>query len=915
MESFANIAASLRSALTEEQQALLTSTPHNAVLSNGLRTVVKPQRAIYRFEIPDNFYFAPGMSIECTIGTLLQYSFPAVVADIHSQFLYLTFPCDMGEIIPELHCTWNPSEINDILNTRWSSVSSNPIPHNLFNRTFPDNVLPVSRKAIFPSSLTESQRNAVVQSLKRKISIVIGERKRGKTGVAASLLFNALRDGKKILYLASTSESLYHCMNEVISLNPFVIEESIALVDLGLDLQPSLDTQHTTSYGVVDNADKEGLQKLFTVIIAEHEYDRVQQLQQRIVEKRNQIDEATRELEQRKQELSGLLNASMIEKMKKRINKTTIDEAESAVQNSHDRLDRLNRHIVTLTKEEHRIESLLPVPLKEKQQIESFLSKKISFTGGEMVVSAIKDKRCIATTLSQALLLDASILSGFDIVCIDDAHVLNLAEFFYCASLAGEQCYILADVTEQPPQSESQMQLARQWLQKNYFTYFQQADSDDHRFTSEVLPPDVVSQLVLPDETPTIFDACLTAALDGTVPAKGLKGKVYCIDTSDAHATSEQYVGKRKILPFNEGHAQNVIKCIKHALMNGSTTQADIIIVTPPSGQSLAVREHLTAHRCNQVEVATFGSIRMTTKRAMIFDLTVAGIDFTLRMLDDKKFGKVELADALNTMLSTVSEELYVIADLSHFRSRYKGRLLTAVLELFKSVSENTVAISNTARRFDDCDLALQTMILSSSKEEKSNGDYIKKIQQSKPSALNASQSASQQTVAAAEKKHSAEIRSAVLRVLAKRETINLISQFLESYPLYRSTKETYDCYRSLFSITCENENDFKEAMEMWNLLIYETSDAHTSKHPLAEKAKVDAKISKDLKQIHSYYHSELEMVVEEGKHKLAQSIQNIFNDCIGKKPVTPVDWKNAYLVFLTRMEKYLTTIIQQIRL
>ena len=118
-----------------------------------------------------------------------------------------------------------------------------------------------------------------------------------------------------------------------------------------------------------------------------------------------------------------------------------------------------------------------------------------------------------------------------------------------------------------------------------------------------------------------------------------------------------------------------------------------------------------------------------------------------------------------------------------------------------------------------------------------------------------------------------------------------------------------------LAAMDCENENDFKNIMDMWNLLIYETSNAQKTNHPLAAKAKVDSKISSDIQQIYVYYHSDLEMVVEEGKHKLAQSIQKIFNDCIGKKPVTPSDWMNAYLVFLGRMEKYLDTVINQIRM
>jgi ketosteroid isomerase-like protein len=102
--------------------------------------------------------------------------------------------------------------------------------------------------------------------------------------------------------------------------------------------------------------------------------------------------------------------------------------------------------------------------------------------------------------------------------------------------------------------------------------------------------------------------------------------------------------------------------------------------------------------------------------------------------------------------------------------------------------------------------------------------------------------------------------------------------------------------------------------MNMWNLLIYEASDAQKADHPLATKARVDATIASDVQQIYAYYHSDLEFVVEVGKQKLAQSVQQIFNNCIGKKPVTPTDWMKAYLVFLERMEKYLDTVINNIR-
>lgn len=913
MQSIGDYITDIRTALKEEQNAL-SLLPRTALLTNGIRTAQREQRSYYRFEIPDNFYLTPGMSVQCSIGSKLRFEFPSLVADVHGQFVFLLFPCDMGESVPELQCAWNPSEIATRLSERWSSLSNTPIIEQLLNRSFPNNTIPTTKEPLFPSSFSESQKKALKQSAGRKISFIIGERARGKTGVAAALLFNAIREKKRILYLASTSNSLYDCMNEVAMLNSEVAEESVAIIDAGLDLQPEISIPRVSMEGSVDGSARDGLKKLFSIIFAEHEYIRVFELQTKIREKQKQIEEATAELNSAKEELNRLQNSSMIERMKQRINKTMIDEMQATVQHKTSLVERLKQQISGLTKEEFKKESSLPVLLKEKQEIERHAAQQVSFVSTQALAARVSSKLCLATTLHQALLFDASLLSGFDVVCIDDAHALSLPVFFYCAALAKERCYILADITEQPPQSVSQIEISRRWLQKNYFTFFQQ-ESDNQRFTVGMFPDDIVSELVQQEASPTIFESLLFNILNQQPIHPSARGKIFFINTEEQRTTSTQFIGKKKILPYNDVNAKRVIECVKHALMNGATTQKDILVVTPPSGQSLYLREQLQSHQCSNVEIATLGALRLCSKRAIILDLTVAGIDFTLRILDDKKSGLVKVADTFNTLLSTVLDDLYVIVDLAHFRTRYKGRFITQLLEATAARTENISSVINAARRFDDLAADIRTKVLFAKKEDKLTNEYKSKLEQTKPSALDASKSAPQQTVATADRRLKLDVRSANLRVLAKREFINTIAQYLETVPLYKTTTETQKYASVLPDFDCENENNFKAVMDMWNLLIYETSNAQKSKHPLADKAKVDSKISADIQQIYTYYHSDFEMVVEEGKHKLAQSIQKIFNDCIGKKPVTPTDWMNAYLVFLGRMEKYLDTVINQIRI
>lgn len=902
----------ITNALHEEATSLST-LPKSALLANGKRVSYRENRSYYKFEVPDNFYLSPGMMLQCRVGNILSFSFPAVVADVQSQYVYFLFPCDMGEQLPELYCTWKPEEITVRLHERWSKIKATPIFEQLIGRTFTDKRRTSTKEPIFPSSFNDSQLQGLKDSLSRSISFVIGERRHGKTGVAAALLFNAIREGKRILYLASSSNGLYDCMKEVASLNPVVAEESIAIIDAGLDLQPELPVHHLSLDGSVDPQKLEGLKKLFMIIFAEHEYARIDELHAKIVEKKKQIAEATREADEAKEELNRLQNLNMIERLKIRNHKPLLDEMQMRIQHKTALVVRFNQHISMLTKEQIKKEGMLPVSLKERKEIESLATTAVSFTSTDSLAAHITGKKCIATTLSKILQLDESLFANIDVVCLDDAHALNVPEFLFAASLASERCYILADVTEQPPQSVSQGEPARMWLQKNYFTYFQQEKSDANRFMVSELPKDVVSELAVPGRALSLFEAVLFNALENIPIPAATKGKIHFINTESQFATSPQFIGKKKILPFNEESAKRVMECAKHALTNGTTTQSDIMIVAPPSGQTMYLREQLHAFRMGNVELTSLGSLRLCSKRAVIFDLTVAGLDFTIRMLDERKTGLVKVADTFNTLLSTVQEDLYVVADLAYFRSRYKGRFIEKLLSTMSARSENVAAISNAARRYDELPSDVRKRVLRFTAEEKLTQEYRSGIEKSKPSLLEKA-SAPQSTIAQAERKIRADIHFASLRVLSKRALINIIAQYLETKPLYTTTTETQKYIDVLPEYECENENDFKTIMDMWNVLIYETSNARETEHPLATKAKVDSKIESDIQQMYMYYHSDLEMVVEEGKHKLAQSIQKIFNDCIGKKPVTPADWKNAYLIFLNRMEKYLDTIVNQVR-
>lgn len=901
----------IRKALEEERSAL-QSLPTSVVLTEGKRVVERKNRVHYKFEVPDNFYMAPGTTIRCHIGSVLTYEFPAIAVDVRGQLLDLLFPIDMGETIPEVRCLWNPAENIEQLLRKLSLLTSSSIVTQLLDKTFADNALSREREAIFPSTFSESQKNAIKESLARKISFVLGEQNLEKTEVTAAIIVNAVREKKRVLYISASSTALHECLRAITTMVGETAQQYIATVDSGLDVLPEISLPSYAPEVVINDSIKKGLQKLFSIIFAENVYRHIEELQRKITEKQKQIEEVTAEYNSAKEEYNKLERMSAIERMAKRVSKQDISLALMHKQHKYALMERLKQQIGALTKEKLKEEVRLPVPQKEKLAVAAYASHKVSFTNNE--ASKALHMQCLATTIHQVITLGLPTPTNYDVVIIDEAQAMSLPFFFFAASLAKSQLVVVANAAEQAPQSVSQVEAARDWLQCNYFAYLQ-GRHDEQRFTTAMLPADVRSEIIGQRTSPSLFTSMLFHLYGGTPIPSSARGKIYFIDTESQQAVSTQFIGKRKILLFNEVNARRVIECVKHALLNGATTQEDILIVTPPSGQSLYLRWQLKAHQCHNIEIATLGMLSRSRKRAVILDLTVAGIDFTLRALDDKKCGIKKLAENLYTVFATAQDELYIVADLGHFRQRYKGRFITQLLELMASKTDNVAAVSNAARRFDDLPLDLRTTVLFGSPKEKEMHDYKTKLTQLKPTVGDTGATAQQQTIASAEKKLTNNVYFAVLRVLSMREFINIIAQQLGTLPLYATTAETITFTSLLPNHDCSNENDFKIVMNMWNVLIYETSHARNVKHPLADKAKVESKISVEIQQIAQYYHSEIEMVVEEGKHRLAQSIQKIFNDCIGKKPATPTEWRSAYLVFLSRMEKYLDTVINQIRM
>jgi len=114
---------------------------------------------------------------------------------------------------------------------------------------------------------------------------------------------------------------------------------------------------------------------------------------------------------------------------------------------------------------------------------------------------------------------------------------------------------------------------------------------------------------------------------------------------------------------------------------------------------------------------------------------------------------------------------------------------------------------------------------------------------------------------------------------------------------------------------TCENEIQFRDVMEQWNLIVYEMSGGNKTDMSFFASKGPEGRIRQDIRNLYAYYSSDVEAAIEEGKKKIAVEVARVFQELLGKnKPDNPADWSTSYLKFLTRLEAYLSWISEQVR-
>ncbi len=932
----------------------LNAARREVTLFSGRRVGSFAGYTYYRFELPEEILLPTTERATLTVGRVETIAVEGNVITIDNQFLTIALPRDFGPLLPEITGQWDyQRQLGPVIAELQQLDEHQNLVQALFDPAGDANRHDVSFEAPQIPSTPPDQVAAVTKILRNKVTLLWGPRRSGKTHTLAVAAAAYLKAGKRVLFVAPGNDNVDEMLMKTVDVGRGIgvdMEKIAARVDL-----PSLSLAETVrpySFDHQMEAARDEKRKVFQErvgllrtywsvrlrqVLHEDFYLRVSGMRSRLTEIKRQADSIYKEISQLTEAISRFEDASVLERLKKGFSRDDVDAAQKQLaerQQQHKRLTALQQ---ALTDEIVRAEQSAPIPAEEMKNFRATVKRMDELGGLEKVTQAVdafiavdepallQSKQYIATSVTTAFLDPLVRSQRFDLVLVDDAQAVNLPTLAALAGLAREKLVLAGDPFLAQPESVSNNELAQKWLQRDIFL-FVAGTEELHRLFDWTEQHSQCCILLASHfaTTPKLSLFAGSVLYDDKINVfvtPAAKGRIFFIDTSSLNSHCKQYAGRKRMLPYNELQTRRVAECVKHALMEPGRHSRDIGVIVPFVGPTLYAKLWLRLQAIDNVEVGTPTSFANSRKKAIIFDTTMAGADYTVRAIDDKKIGEHRIARLFNTVFSCVGEDLYILADMKHFKTLYKDRLFVRMLMLLQAeADEKDPSFASAVKKFDELDLGKRTKLMALSDQEAAltaSSDTATAQPQDAELELKLKMLNRQREgkPVATGRDFERETYLGVMRVLGYRTDINLLSQFVGGDLLFRSTFETEDAMGRLPWTLCENEKHFREVMEKWNLLIYESSGGSKTEVTVFAHTGPEARVRQEIRNLRAFYSADVRAVMEEGKQKIAVEVSKVFQDLLGKtQPANPVDWSTAYLNFLGRLESYLGWISEQVR-
>jgi KaiC/GvpD/RAD55 family RecA-like ATPase len=929
---------------------ILTNAPRRVTLFSGEHVGSFAEKHYYRFEIPEHVILQHLTAIQCSFGLSQPLVVQADVVAVENQYLTLAFPFDFGAVIPEVSCTWDyrPS-FQPVIDSLSRADQGHSILQRLLKPSGGVNLHAVSFEPDMLPDMPGDQKSALKKLFQNRVSFVWGPILSGKTHLLAHIASNYIKAGKTVLFVATMNERVDDVLLRSIEIGEKLgVEMATSTCCLGLPAVENFEKLGALSFDqqlARKKAEKKRsfqervslLETWWRVRIKQmlHEDDiaRIGEVRERISEKKRHLEKINAEMASLKETISRVQNASMMDRLKKGFGKEDLALAQRKLQEQQAIAKQLQSLLTSLTQESLRREAHAPLSGEELQKY-NLAVKRIEELGGISKVeeavgqytgidekAELESKRFIGTTLINALSDPLMAGRSFDMVMVDDAESISIPFIAALSLLSKGKIVVCGDPFQLGPDCLSNSPLAEEWLKHDIFLHVAGTENLHSLFDFSEKNSDwcilLSSHFASTPKLSLFVGSVLFDDKINVFASPKAKGRIFFVDTSALRSQAKQYLGRKKILPHNDLHTKKVLELVKHSLMEPGRKAMDIGVIVPFPGPSLYTKQQLRMSGIINVEVGIPSTFRGRRKRAVIFDTVAAGVDHTIRPIDDKKVGEHQIVRLLNTALSCVEEDLYVLADLGHLQTLYQDRLLTKLLMLLKTQSDPLVNFSLAAKNFDELEWDKRAQILEFS------GTASSTAPGQRPAAREEDLELSIRMKLMAKKggvkiegqeNNQRETYHAVNRILGLRSDISLIAQYVGGDLLFRHSLSTEKAVARIPLNVCLSEREFQSVMDDWNLLIYEKSGGLQAQSALL-KAAPETKVRGDINALKAFYSTDVESALEEGKQKLAMAVSKIFQESLGKpQPGNPQEWSKSYLFFLSKLEAYLTWVSEQLR-
>jgi hypothetical protein len=905
----------------------------------------------YRFEIPENVFLKGVERATFTFGIKEVSSIEGRIVEVHCQFLIAAFPFFFGELVPSIKCTWNyDNQVSFVESLGASAEKADSMAWLLFRPEPEKNVLPTGFEPIIPPQTPPEQSSALHKILNNRVTILWGPTLCGKTYTACIAALNLLKSGKKILYVASNHHKLHQAAQRMIEIGKTIGFDVDSLKAIVSGFVPSHNTQTSNDLSFEEECEKlksekrklfqeraHLIEKYWTHKVKQFLYEdyflKIQELRDQVNERKLKINEMEKEVTALTTKLRELGDASIMERLKKGFSKQELAETETVISERKEMLKRLSAVNESIKKEILLLETNSPIKFEETKSFRETLQRIDELGGLQSVAQSIEDfigfdenahlksKRLFAATAESVFSRWQLQQKEYDFVIIDDAETQNIPSIASLVMLSRGRILLCGDPFRLGPLPPTTSEASQTHLQRDIFSAIAQTTELHSLFDWAEKNPNwcifLSSHFTTTPKLSLFTSAVIYDDKLNVFASPQAKGRLYSIDTSSLQSRCLQFAGRRKILPFNELQTRRTVELVKHILMEPGKNANDIAVIIPFEGTTIYMKQQLRLAGIERVGVGTPQEISGSRKKVVVFDTTMAGVDYTMRQIDDKKIGEERIVRIFNAIFSCVEEDLYVVADISHFSTLYKDRLFTKMLMLLQSQAEPLPNIIDSVKKFDTLD---QDRLDALNSDRKAGiVPIIEKAKEQLPpqdaeTALRIKmmerQAGERPQVSTFQPEKETNI--AVRKVFALRKDINLLLGYFGREPMFITTMLTESASMRMLKSVCSNEKDFKELMEQWNLIIYETAARSKTAASYLSAQTPETKAWTDLKAI---FPSDISTKMEEGRQKIAIAVSKIFQEMVGKsQPAGPVEWHKVYVGIVFKLETYLRWMLDQVR-